>query len=121
MRGHGRSRKRITFNYSRQFIRIPLLICLLVSVAAFATSRDILIVKAREATPSHPQPAAATVPIQAKPSPVPGQTTQKQPNRTAVAPNSKPKTEALANVQPFTESTSFRLLWVGAGFGFIYL
>jgi hypothetical protein len=40
MRRQAGSRRRITLNYSRELVRIVLLICLLGSVAAFAATRE---------------------------------------------------------------------------------
>src|ERR1041385_4003092 len=125
MRDKAGSRKRITLKYPPEVIRIVLLICLLCSVAAFAASRE-------KTTPASP----TTVANQSQPANVPQSRTTARPvsgqpsvpsanqhptsgKQTNVA--SKSQTPSLASVQPFPESTGFRLLWLTAGFGLVVL
>src|SRR5690242_830534 len=111
MQGKAGSRKRITLNYPREIVRIILLLCLLVSAAAFAASRDKspLRVYARSAQP---------VPISRSLRPSSGQSAVVSTSRSPIV---QPRQAvAVANVEPFIESTSFRVLWLIAGFGLVF-
>src|ERR1044071_1130223 len=132
MRGQAGSRKRITFNPPRETIRIILLLLLLGSVAAFATSREKTALRVYARTAQTSQPAAQppqtpqTAPISraagnvrpiSRQSPVSPSSSQ-SPKREA---SPKEATSTVANLEPFFESNGFRLLWVTAGFGLVFL
>jgi hypothetical protein len=94
MRRQAGSRRRITLNYSRELVRIVLLICLLGSVAAFAATRE--------------KPSLAITPAQS----AAAELSIEQP----VVLSAGIESTSLANL---SESTTFRLLWIAAGFGLI--
>lgn len=125
MRGQAGSRKRINFNYPRGIVRIILLLCLLGSVAAFATSREKGALRVYART-TQPDQTIQTAPI-SRPSmasrPNFGQsTTAGLPRASAPQPVAQAKEPvAVANLEPFIESSGFRLLWVTAGFGLVIL
>src|SRR5436190_18976545 len=127
MRGQAGSRKRISFNNPRETLRIVLLLCLLATVAAFAASRDKTALRVYART-TQPVQAAQAAPISRSTTtsrPNFGQSIAASPAPRQPATATKPKQPAtvVANVQPlpFTETTSFRLLWLTAGFGLVIL
>jgi hypothetical protein len=125
MRGQAGSRKRITLNYPREIVRIILLLCLLGSVAAFATSREKGALRVYARTTQADQ-AIKTVPIS-----LPAMTSRPKNGQSATVPATRspatasvPQTKepaAVANLEPFVESSGFRMLWVTAGFGLVIL
>src|SRR4051812_6604468 len=121
MRGKAGSRKRITLNHPQETVRIILLLLLLGSVAAFAASREKTALKIY-ARSTAPVQSLQTVPISR-----PAVISRPNSGQSATSPASRSSDTRLkqpvvvAEVEPFTETTSFRLLWVTAGFGLVVL
>jgi hypothetical protein len=97
MQGQASSRKRITFNYPAEIIRLVFLVCLLASIASFAANGE------SSLWSGGATPQAQTL----------------RPAESSAGRNSGSGPRALANLQPLSESASIRLLWLAAALALI--
>jgi len=119
MRGQAGSRKRITFNYPQEIIRIVLMLCLLGSVAGFAASHEQPAWKNSSPAVRAIQPSDLSPARQGRVStPAPAQPVRSVAKPPADLPQTEP--HSLANLQPLPENVSFRPLWIAAGIGLIF-
>ena len=111
------SRKRISFDQSKEIIRPILLLCILGSVAAFAATRDRIIVLARPRVQAT-QPAPNAPDTQTRREILPAIKLSPEP---PVSSQDTDWTEprSLASAQSLSQENSFRLLWIAAALGLI--
>jgi hypothetical protein len=111
MQGQAGSRKRITLNYPTKIIRFVLSLCLLGSVAAFAATRTPApLIESQQTAPALSASSRIVLALDGIAAP-----------QSSTVDSEKPlaETQSLANLDPISDSNTFRLLWVAAGFGLI--